>query len=76
MRTGHRTPGGSGNVGTPGGYLDKLRLQSIEAKSRGNLRRAVDLAKRYHARRPNDVSVLNHLACMHIDQGDWAGFLK
>jgi len=63
-------------VTIPGGYLDRLRLQSIEAASRGNVPRAMDLAKRYHARRPNDVGVLNRLACMHIDQGDWAGFLK
>ncbi|MCC7293619.1 MAG: hypothetical protein IT449_16300 [Phycisphaerales bacterium] len=62
-------------VGKPG-YLDTLRIQSLEAAQKGNIARALDLAKRYHARRPDDVRVLNHLAHMHQKLGDWAGVIK
>jgi hypothetical protein len=64
------------HVKHPGSHLDALRLQSIQAAHRGEYRRALDLAKRYHLRRPRDVGVLNHLAHMYQKLGDWAGMLR
>ncbi len=66
---------GSGNGRGPGN-LDALRVQSINAAAAGQHARAIELARRYHARRPRDVGVLNHLASTHQKMGDWEGGLK
>ncbi|RJP37043.1 MAG: hypothetical protein C4547_06285 [Phycisphaerales bacterium] len=75
-----RGPPGRGNNwhhdGGPPGNLDKLRIQSINAAAAGQHARAIELARRYHMRRPNDVGVLDHLASTHQKIDDWEGVLK
>ncbi len=64
------------HVSVPGSQLDRLRLDALAAKSRGRYAQAVDCARRYLARRPNDVDVMNFLAGTYFDQQQWPEFLQ
>ena len=70
-----RSPGRRG-VATPGSRVDLLREQALAAKARGQMDRALELGRRYLARRHNDPGALSFLAKIHHERREWSEFLR
>ncbi len=67
---------GSRALSTPGSRVDLLREQALNAKARGQIDRALELGRRYLARRHNDPGALSFLAKIHHERGEWSEFLR
>ncbi|MCH7702336.1 MAG: hypothetical protein IID37_11685 [Planctomycetes bacterium] len=63
-------------LSTPGSRVDLLREQALNAKVRGQIDRALELGRRYLARRRDDPGALSFLAKIHHERGEWSEFLR